>query len=227
MGGSGSGYVQLCVFCLHTSMHKCKSRFQMTVSLHLFPIVCSTPLYHDCNTFYSAVDSHVDCNVQQTERISKLEEELEAVKGREEEAKSLLSTTMAELEQYKGKVDTVDTEWQSKLAVTEDKLSAVQEELDLLRGRYQGLVEEHVQVVEARQALEQSAKGEASSLSHKLGRCVHQRESTDTANVNHYLDCTKLVLHSQPPLALTPQRQSQNKMTTQDLYRPHAWCIRL
>ena len=121
-------------------------------------------------TSLASVDSHVDCNVRQTESLAQLEGELEAVKEREEEAKLLLSTTAEELEQLKGRVDMSDAEWQAKLLVAEDKLSVVKDELVSLRGRYQGLVEEHGRVEEARQALEQSAKGEASLLSDKLGR---------------------------------------------------------
>ena len=132
----------------------------------------------------------MDCNVRQTESLSELEGELEAVKGREAEAKSLLSATVVELEQLKGRVGTIDTEWQAKLTVAEEKLSVVQDEIVLLKGRYQGLAEEHAQVVEARQSLELSAKGEASSLSHRLGRSYMYALERYTKTIGT-LDCTR------------------------------------
>lgn len=115
------------------------------------------------------VDSHVDCNARQTERLTELEGELEAVKGREAEAKSLLSATAEEHEQLKERVDKMDAGWQAKLLVAEDKLSVVDNELVSLHTRYQELSEERARVEEARLALEQSAKRETVLQKNELG----------------------------------------------------------
>ena len=156
------------------------------------------------------VDSHVDCNARQTERLTELEGELEAVKGREAEAKSLLSATAEEREQLKEKVDKIDTEWQAKLLVAEEKLSAVDNELTSLHIRYQELLEEHAQVEEARLALEQSVKGEAVLLSDELGRlymrrmyvscCVYLRACTVHVSLYVYVHTIIVVQHCTLPI---------------------------
>ena len=114
----------------------------------------------------------MDSNARQTETLTELKGELEAVRRGEVEAKSLLSTTTEELEQLKGKADKIDAEWQAKFLVTKDKLSLADSELLSLQSRYRELLEEHARAEETRLALEQSVKGETALLNDKLGRFV-------------------------------------------------------
>ena len=129
---------------------------------------CLGPVHH-CDT---PVDSHVDSNARQTETLTELKGELEAARRGEVEAKSLLSTTIEELKQFKGKGDEIDAEWQAKFLVTKDKLSLADSELLSLQSKYQKLLEECARTEETRLALEQSVKGETALLNDKLGKCV-------------------------------------------------------
>ena len=114
----------------------------------------------------------MDSNARQTETLTELKGELEAARRGEVEAKSLLSTTIEELKQFKGKGDEIDAEWQAKFLVTKDKLLLADSELLSLQSKYQKLLEECARTEETRLALEQSVKGETALLNDKLGKFV-------------------------------------------------------
>ena len=114
----------------------------------------------------------MDSNARQTETLTELKGELEAARRGEVEAKSLLSTTIEELKQFKGKADEIDAEWQAKFLVTKDKLSLADSELLSLQSKYQKLLEECARTEETRLVLAQSVKGEIALLNEKLGTHV-------------------------------------------------------